>query len=394
MFENMTLDMILVFCIALLIILGFVFIRSIKKKGGVLDKLIQEKLDWEPFDFIEQHFDIQRPKKFGFFEVLRRGVRDDFFYVNVSDKLNLEENYEYISLRAKIMRHEKKWFFILWSTVFSTLFVLENLKKYDVIFLLMLFIIFFSIHKILSKPFRDELMLLQKNILEQMCLFLSQNETASKFTVIKKLTGLTQVLVHSNYLDLDRIISGVNEETLSQSEYDKLQERLEYYRAADSIEKKGAEDNSIEIDESLPVKTIVYYSKKRALFTLSFSSIYILSVASSLFSDDFTGIMTNTLFGLFFLIGLGAVIVSFKQLFNTDPQLIVDDLGLEIAKVGFKSWSDINNERVRLGKRNYILYEYKGENKEIAGIIDYNVSFDELKIILKTYRARYDELNK
>ena len=215
-----------------------------------------------------------------------------------------------------------------------------------------------------------------------------------KFTVIKKLTGLTQVLVHSNYLDLDRIISGVNEETLSQSEYDKLQERLEYYRAADSIEKKGAEDNSIEIDESLPVKTIVYYSKKRALFTLSFSSIYILSVASSLFSDDFTGIMTNTLFGLFFLIGLGAVIVSFKQLLNTDPQLIVDDLGLEIAKVGFKSWSDINNERVRLGKRNYILYEYKGEDKEIAGIIDYNVSFDELKIILKTYRARYEELNK
>ena len=394
MFENMTLDMILVFCIALLIILGFVFIRSIKKKGGVLDKLIQEKLDWEPFDFIEQHFDIQRPKKFGFFEVLRRGVRDDFFYVNVSDKLNLEENYEYISLRAKIMRYEKKWFFILWSTTFSTLFVLENLKKYDVIFLLMLFIIFFSIHKILSKPFRDELMLLQKNILEQMCLFLSQNETASKFTVIKKLTGLTQVLVHSNYLDLDRIISGVNEETLSQSEYDKLQERLEYYRAADSIEKKGAEDNSIEIDESLPVKTIVYYSKKRALFTLSFSSIYILSVASSLFSDDFTGIMTNNLFGLFFLIGLGAVIVSFKQLLNTDPQLIVDDLGLEIAKVGFKSWSDINNERVRLGKRNYILYEYKGEDKEIAGIIDYNVSFDELKIILKTYRARYEELNK
>ena len=149
----------------------------------------------------------------------------------------------------------------------------------------------------------------------------------------------------------------------------------------------------IEIDESLPTKSILYYSKKRALFNLIFFSLYTLMVMSALFSDDFSGYYENVTSGIFSLVGILAMTASFSQFFNNNPQFIIDDLGFEVAKEGFRSWADIKNERVHVGKKSRILYEYKEEDKDLFGIYLYDASFKEIKVMLKTYRARYENSN-
>lgn len=150
----------------------------------------------------------------------------------------------------------------------------------------------------------------------------------------------------------------------------------------------------IEVDESLPEKTIIYYLKKRTFFNLTFFSLYTLMVMSALFSDDFSGYYENMTFGIFSLIGIIATAVSFTQFFNNNPQFIIDDSGFKIAKEDFKSWADIKNERVHVGKKSRILYEYKEEDKDLFGIYLYDANFKEIKVMLKTYRARYEHSNR
>ena len=150
----------------------------------------------------------------------------------------------------------------------------------------------------------------------------------------------------------------------------------------------------IEIDESLPTKSILYYSKKRALFNLTFFSLYTLMVMSALFSDDFSGYYENVTSGIFSLVGILAMTASFSQFLNHNPQFIIDDLGFEIATEGFRSWADIKNERVHVGKKSRILYEYKEEDKDLFGIYLYDANFKEIKVMLKTYRARYEHSNR
>ena len=117
-------------------------------------------------------------------------------------------------------------------------------------------------------------------------------------------------------------------------------------------------------------------------------------VLRALLSYEFTNYFENIVFGSFALLGLTLSVVFLRQFFNNHPQFIIDDLGFEIVKEGFKSWSDIENERVYVGKKSRILYTYKEVDKEVFGIYLYDASFKEIKIMLKTYRARYEASKK
>lgn len=159
-------------------------------------------------------------------------------------------------------------------------------------------------------------------------------------------------------------------------------------------EQNKARNDIIEIDESLPTETVIYYSKKKTFLYLLFCSGFMLFSLIALFSDIFPGISGTVLFGFSFVLGLILTIVFFVLLFNKNPQFIINDSGFKIAKNSFKNWSDVENERVLSGRENHIRYNNKGGYQNQLGVLFYDDISRELRVMLKTYRARYEDSKK
>ncbi|MBK7884005.1 MAG: hypothetical protein IPJ81_09515 [Chitinophagaceae bacterium] len=211
----MTITNFLIACSALLILSVIMSVRSIRKKGGMMDIQNNQLLDWEPFDFLEKHFNIPRMQRVNFIGIFKNGIREDYFYLSVADKISLDEKNAYIFVRKKISIFEKKWIYVLWLALLLP-FILRVIPIQKGILdkfidFMPLIVMAFALYKLRSKPYKDELLLIQKNILQKMYAFLYNDNFFDKIELEVRLTKFARARVPSNYYDLPKIISQINE---------------------------------------------------------------------------------------------------------------------------------------------------------------------------------------
>ena len=83
-----------------------------------------------------------------------------------------------------------------------------------------------------------------------------------------------------------------------------------------------------------------------------------------------------------------------KNLFNRNPQIIINDLGIQLKDDKIIEWKDIKSEIVYgklTGKLNY--NKYLSFNGIDILINDYDISMKELENLLQVYRTRYKKNN-
>ncbi|MGR3899890.1 hypothetical protein FW759_10590 [Psychrobacter sp. 1176_08] len=190
------------------------FLKSINKEGGLSDILRKKLQRWLPFDFMEGRFNIDRPEYVGLRQVLKHGLREDYFYINIATKKHFVELKNYIAVREKIGFYEKKWRFTLWVIpavlmVCIPLLPLQNgVDKY--VMLVPLALLFFSIHKLKAMPYRDEFLAIQKRMLQQIYNAVFDDNRFDSIELAVKLRKVNKVQVLSNYYELEAIVDQMN----------------------------------------------------------------------------------------------------------------------------------------------------------------------------------------
>jgi hypothetical protein len=153
------------------------------------------------------------------------------------------------------------------------------------------------------------------------------------------------------------------------------------------LKSKFDKDDIFQNDPSISEQTIIYYSKIKNLFQtlLGFCGI---AIGIYLSSDS-----KNIVFGILILVlGIYLCYKEFKEAFNTTPQIILDDKGIETVNAKFYNWENIKNEEVirdGFGKNThyYLVYDYPN-GKEYLKIDDYNTNMKILNKLLILYRGR------
>ena len=194
------------------------FLKSINKEGGLSDVLRKKLQRWLPFDFMEDRFNIDRPEYVGLRQVLKHGIREDYFYINIATKKHFVELNNYIAVREKIGFYEKKWRFTLWVIpavlmVCIPLLPLQNgVDKY--VMLVPLALLLFSIHKLKAMPYRDEFLAIQKRMLQQIYNAVFDDNRFDSIELAVKLRKVNKVQVLSNYYELEAIVDQMDAKSM------------------------------------------------------------------------------------------------------------------------------------------------------------------------------------
>ncbi|MGP5548111.1 hypothetical protein [Psychrobacter alimentarius] len=194
------------------------FLKSINKEGGLSDFLRKKLQRWLPFDFMEDRFKIDRPEYVGLRQVLKHGIREDYFYINIATKKHFVELNNYIAVREKIGLYEKKWRFTLWVIpavlmVCIPLLPLQNgVDKY--VMLVPLALLLFSIHKLKAMPYRDEFLAIQKRMLQQIYNAVFDDNRFDSIELAVKLRKVNKVQVLSNYYELEKIVDQMDAKSM------------------------------------------------------------------------------------------------------------------------------------------------------------------------------------
>lgn len=164
-------------------------------------------------------------------------------------------------------------------------------------------------------------------------------------------------------------------------------------RKLKQLEKKFEQKDIFREDRSVPPRTEIFYSKLHSYIEF-IVSVFVIAVGIFMISiQEIHYILLSLL-----LIGIGiySTFKEVKKILDKDAQIIIDDRGIRSKKVGFKSWSAIENEEVikdGSGKnvKTYLVYFYDGFEHEKIQIDRLSVSIKEMKVILRTYRIRYSK---
>lgn len=214
MTDHLYLLLFLLFLTFMLSLSVVMFLRSINKEGGMSDVLREKLLRWLPFDFMEERFNIDRLEYVGLRQVFQHGIREDYFYTNIAKKKNFVELKEYIAVREKIRFYEKKWRFILWVVPVVLMVCIPLLPLQDgvdkYVMLVPLALLFFSIHKLKAMPYRDEFLVIQKRILQQIYNAVFDDNRFESIELAVKLRKVNKVKVLSNYYELEAIVDQMN----------------------------------------------------------------------------------------------------------------------------------------------------------------------------------------
>lgn len=193
-------------------------LRSINKQGGMSEVLREKLLRWLPFHFMEKHFNIDRLEYVGLQQVLKYGIREDYFYINIAKQQRFVELKDYIAVRKKIGFYEKKWSLLLWVMpvvlmVCIPLLPLQNgVDKY--LMLVPLALLFFSMHKLRAMPYQAEFLAIQKRILKQIYDAVFDDNRFDSIELAVKLRKVNKVQVLSNYYKLEAIVDQMNEKRI------------------------------------------------------------------------------------------------------------------------------------------------------------------------------------
>jgi hypothetical protein len=140
-------------------------------------------------------------------------------------------------------------------------------------------------------------------------------------------------------------------------------------------------------DLSISKQTIIYYSKIKNLFQMLLG-ISCIVIGIYLSSDS-----KNIIFGILILVlGVYLSYKEFREAFNTTPQIILNEKGIETINTKFYNWESIQKEEVirdGFGKNThyYLVYDYPN-GKEYLKIDDYNTNMKILNKLLILYRGR------
>ena len=140
-------------------------------------------------------------------------------------------------------------------------------------------------------------------------------------------------------------------------------------------------------DPTVAHQTIIFYSKSKNLFQ---TLIGISAVAIGVYL-----VMNSTSIYYGALLILLGIYISYKDLreaFNTTPQIILNENGIETVNTPFQRWADIQGEEVvkeGFGRRrhSYLKYSFPGGNEYLM-IDDYNTDMKKLNKLLIIYRGR------
>ena len=158
------------------------------------------------------------------------------------------------------------------------------------------------------------------------------------------------------------------------------------------LEKKFLEKDVFYDDRSVPKETIVNFSKGGIIFGFVFAiGAIALGIYTFLQEKDNYFMLLFVAFGLYFLF------ITIKKANSNEPQIILNSLGIKLAKKDFMDWHYITDDFVesrRSGKytHNFLRFEFHNQHQEIR-IDDLNTNSDKIENLLHVYRVRYEKNN-
>jgi hypothetical protein len=145
-------------------------------------------------------------------------------------------------------------------------------------------------------------------------------------------------------------------------------------------------------DKSVPAETVIRYSLlKYTIWAIVFLSMAILGI----YLCTLDRVISYIIGILLIVIGLVNTYIKIKNMFNREPQIIINNEGLNTVRTPTYKWNDIVNEKtVGEGTGKYAMYYLcydhpKGSTK--FHLNDLEVSFMRLQKLLRVYRGRNDQ---
>lgn len=155
-----------------------------------------------------------------------------------------------------------------------------------------------------------------------------------------------------------------------------------------SLQTKFNQEDIFHNDLTIPNETIIYYSKGKNFFQMT------IGVGCLLVGICFLALSDSYIWGLLiFVFGAYWSYTEFREATNTEPQITLNEKGIQTISTEFHSWSDITNEeaiRETAGKsiHYYFIYDHPGGQEKLK-INDYKIDQPTLNKLLRQYRARY-----
>lgn len=153
------------------------------------------------------------------------------------------------------------------------------------------------------------------------------------------------------------------------------------------------QEDRYEADDTLDEQTEIYYSK-----TNNYAELFIFLVLAGggiyLLLQEAT--KSRGIGAVALAIGIYYLYKTFKKILDKQPQIIINEKGIETRKFGFKEWSDIVGENVTqegFGKsaEMFLVYCYDDEQYAKIELEGLKINRTELSNMLRTYRMRYEE---
>lgn len=154
-----------------------------------------------------------------------------------------------------------------------------------------------------------------------------------------------------------------------------------------SLKNKSKQEVTFQDDLDVPSESIIYYSRSKNFIEMALKFIGVgFGLYLIFYTDNY---IVGSLFSSF---GLYSTFKEYKESTNTNPQIIINDKGIQTKSTKFISWNEIKNEEViyeNLGRNThyYLVYDYKG-GKEHLPIDDYDTDSYKLNRLLVVYRGR------
>jgi hypothetical protein len=153
------------------------------------------------------------------------------------------------------------------------------------------------------------------------------------------------------------------------------------------LQYKFAQEDVFHDDPSVPNETIIYYAKGKNFFEMA---IMLVMMGGGIFMLVRTD---NYIVGSI-MAAVGAFLGyrEFREATNTNPQIILNEQGIQTIDTPFYKWSEITDEEAiseRSGKhtRHYLIYQYPGGQEKLS-IDDYETNQKALNKLLILYRGR------
>lgn len=153
------------------------------------------------------------------------------------------------------------------------------------------------------------------------------------------------------------------------------------------LQKKLDRDDLFQDDLAIPNETIIYYSKGKNLFEML---IFLGCLGLGIYFITKENYIAGTILAVF---GAYFGFREYKQATNKEPQIIINDKGIQTIATVFYSWEEITNEGVSAeggGKntRYYLVYDHPLGSEHLQ-IDDYDTDRRTLNKLLSLYRGRF-----